>query len=229
MKKKILFACIALLLMAVFVLIPMPASKLYIRIYFDEIQGKNCALYYAVDDTNAFSQEQCISAEIDPDRKMVEFELEPSLEGRITGLRLDFPDTDQLVCVKSISVSSAGVIQKEYDPCDFFGEENVVYSNDIDAVSLVTVRARAYIQTLSGDPYVIFSGGLCRQILDCYSHFRLTRLAVCVFFAGCVLLAWTGIFGDKEEAAGRRKRRDTETSGGADAAVFCETGADQGT
>lgn len=208
MKKKILFACIAFLLMAAFVLIPVPASNLYIRIYFDEIQGDNCALYYALDGMNTFSQEQCINSAIDHEKKMVEFVLEPSLEGRITGLRLDFPDTSQLVCVKTITVSNAGVIKREYDPCDFFGGENIPYSNSIDAMSLVDVRARAYFQTLSGDPYLILSGGLCRQIMDCFSHFRLTRLAICVFLAASFILAKMKIWRS-------------------DVSVFCRTESDQ--
>lgn len=213
MKKKILMACMVFLLMAAFVLIPAPASNLYIRIYFDEIQGNNCALYYAVDDRNAFSQEQCISAEIDHERKMVEFVLEPSLEGRITGLRLDFPNASQLLCIKTITVSNAGVIKREYDPCDFFSEENAVYFNDIDAVNLVAVRSRAYFRTLSGDPYLILSNGLCRQIMECYSHFRLTKLAICVFILASLFLAKMKIF--KEDVS----------DGGVDVSVFCEAGS----
>lgn len=196
MKKKILLACIVFLLMAVFVLIPAPASQLYIRIYFDEIQGESCALYYAVDGMNTFSQEQCLSSAIDPEKQMAEFVLDPSLEGHITGLRLDFPDTSQLLCVKTITVSNAGVIKREYDPCDFFGGENILYSNDIDAMSLVAVRARAYFRTLSGDPYLILSNGLCQQIMGCYSHYRLTRLAVCVFLSAVFLLAKLKIWRD---------------------------------
>lgn len=194
MKKKILFACIIFLLMAAFVLIPVPASKLYIRIYFDEIKGDNCALYYAVDGTNTFSQEQCIGCAIDYEKQMVEFALEPSLEGRITGLRLDFPDMPQLLCIKTITVSNAGVIKREYDPCDFLAEENILFSNDIDAMSLVTVRARAYIRTLSGDPYLILSNGFCQQIMDCYSHFTLTKLVICVFLSVSFFLAKKNVF-----------------------------------
>lgn len=213
MKKKTVSAAAAavtaLLLAAAFVLMPAPAAGLYIRIYFDEIQGDGCALYYAVDD-GGFSQEQCVSSAVDYDRKMVEFALDPSLEGRITGLRLDFPDMEQLICVKTITVSSAGAIQREFNPCDFFGGDNAEYSNDIDAMSLVSVRARAYIRTLSGDPYLILSGGLCRRIMDCYSHFRLTRLAICVFLGGSFLLARSKIFGSREEVGDRGNPEEGE-------------------
>lgn len=194
MKKKVAFTCIIFLVMVVFILIPAPTSKLYIRIYFDAIQGNNCILYYAVDGVNIFSQEQCIVSDVDHDRKMVEFALEPSLEGRITGLRLDFPGEPQLMCIKSITVSNAGVIKRQYNPCRFFAQENITYSNDIDAISLATAQARVYINAVSDDPYLILSDGLIRQIVDCYSHFTLTRLAVCVFLSGCFFLSKKKLF-----------------------------------
>lgn len=196
MKKKVLFACIIFLLMAAFIMIPAPASNIYIRIYFDEIQGERCALYYAVDGIETFSQEQCISSVIDYDKQMVEFILEPSLEGHITELRLDFPDEPQLLCVKAITISNAGVIKREYNPCDFFAGENILYSNDIDEISLATARARTYISAVSDDPFLILSGGLCRQIMNCYGHFRLTKLAICVFFSASFFLAKMKIWRD---------------------------------
>lgn len=194
MKKKVVFACIIFLVMAVFIFIPAPTSKLYIRIYFDEIQGNNCELYYAVDGMNAFSREQCITSAIDYNRKMVEFALEPSLEGHVTGLRLDLPGEPQLLCIKSITVSNAGVIKRQYNPCRFFAQDNITYSNDIDAISLATAKARAYFNAVSNDPYLILSDGLSRQIMDCYSHFTLTKLVVCVFLAGCFFLSKKKIF-----------------------------------
>ena len=196
MKKKILSACIIFLLMAAFILIPAPASNLYIRIYFDEIQGEGCALYYAVDGMDEFSQEQCISSAIDHDKQMVEFTLEPSLEGRITELRLDFPDEPQLLCVKTITISNGGVIKREYNPCDFFVGENILYFNDIDKISLATARARTYINTVPGDPFLILAPGLCRQIMNCYGHFQLTKLAICVFLSASFFLAKKKIWRD---------------------------------
>ena len=194
MKKKLVFTSIIILLMAVFIFIPVPTSKLYIRIYFDEIQGNNCELYYAVDSMNTFSHEQCITSAIDHDRKMVEFALDPSLEGHVTGLRLDFPGEPQLLRVKNITVSNAGVIKRQYDPCRFFSQENITNTNDIDAISLATAQARAYFNIVSNDPFLAFSDGLCRQIMDCYSHFTLTKLAICVFLAGSFFLSKKKIF-----------------------------------
>lgn len=64
MKKKILWG-FAVLLAAVFVWMPFPASDLYLRIYFDEIAGDSCRLYYGTDVQGSFTPEQCISSIID--------------------------------------------------------------------------------------------------------------------------------------------------------------------
>lgn len=188
MKKKILYLSSVLLMLA-FVLIPAPASKLYIRIYFDDITGNHCALYYSVDSADGFSGERKLTSVIDYENKRVEFCIDSSLAGHITGLRLDFPDTEQLLSVRNITVSSAGVIKRAYNPCDFFEEENIAFSNSIDSVTLVKPTGRTYIGTLSDDPYLVLANDLCLQIVSCYSNFRLTRALICLFFIVCFAMA----------------------------------------
>ncbi len=190
MKKKLkqsVPVLIILLLAAAFILPPIHAAQLSIRVYFDDIEGSSCTLYYAPDSPGAFSQSQSVAAFIDPDSKVAVFALDPSLENRIAGLRLDFPDTAQLLRIKSVTISSAGVIKRQYDPCRFFAPENILSQNSIEAISLATAQTRAYIKTASADPYLVFSDKLCREINSCYSHFRLTRLCVCLFLL-CVFL-----------------------------------------
>lgn len=193
-KKKSLLACAAFLLAAAFILIPAPASALSIRVSFEEIQGDSCSLYYALDNPNAFSPEQCLISTIDINRKMVTFTLDPSLENRISGLRLDLPAIPQLLCVKSVVISSEGWVKRQYNPCLFFSQENILQTNDINALDPAPARARVYISSAADDPYLVFSEGLCRQITDCYSHFRPTRLGVCAFLAACFFLARRGLF-----------------------------------
>lgn len=197
MKKK-LFYPIAILAMIIFIALPLPSSNLYIRIYFDEtdgkMAGKRCILYYAADADDGYSREQCVSAAIDHEGSKVEFCLDASLENRIIGMRLDFPAVQQIICIKSITVSSAGVIKRQYDACDFFAEDNIVHADGIYAINPVAAKSCVYIGTLAEDPYVVLSNGLCGQIISCYSHFRLTRLAICLFLAGCHFLAKLKIF-----------------------------------
>lgn len=186
-------------LMAVFIMIPSRASSIRIRIHFAAVGGDSCALFYSTDTHNTFSSEQALFSAIDPQTLQAEFTLDPSCKNHITGLRLDFPDTEQLLCIKSITVSSAGVVKRQYNPCDFFTADNLACVNDIATINLAAAQARAYLYTLESDPYVILSDELCRQIAGCYSHFRLTKLAVCLFILGCCFLARKNIF--KEDPA----------------------------
>lgn len=183
-----------ILITAVFVLMPFPASDLYFRIYFDEVKGNTCTLYYSTDSAEGFSSDRQVSSDIDYSDMHVAFRLDASLAGHITGLRLDFPNTEQVINIKNVTVSSAGIVKRQYDPCNFFQDENIAQSNDIDSVTLVPSRDHAYVATLAEDPFLVFSSGLCRQITDCYSRFRLTRLLVCLFPAACYLVAKSKIF-----------------------------------
>jgi len=179
-----------------FVLLPFPASDLYIRIHFTEIAGNDCGLYYTTKDQPVFSQEQYIPAPIDHEKKSVSFCLDGSLENKLTGLRLDFANQSDLVQIKSITLSSAGVVQKEYNPCVFFAEENVTHINQAEIIPIPS-RNRVCISTSDNDPYVIFSDGLVGAIKKHYSHMIISRICVCLFIAGCYLMAKKHIFTHK--------------------------------
>lgn len=191
--KKIVTWTIAIGLSLAFVLIPLPASDLFIRIYFDEVAGKSCVLYYATEEQDFLSEERCLISDIDYGQNCVEFRLDGSLDGHITDIRLDWPAQEQLLCVKTITVSSGGVIQKEYNPCTFFAEENIQLSNET-SVTLVHPRGRAYLSTGADDPYQILSRALTAQIQGHYSHFRGSRLLICLFVAGSYFFAKKKIF-----------------------------------
>lgn len=193
MKKKLIPA-LAILLAMVFLWIPLPASDLILRVHFDEIAGDSCDLYYGTDVQGSFSDEQHINAKIDHEKKLVEFRLEGSLQGHLTALRLDWPNlTEQLICVKSIAVSSGGAIRKEFNPCYFFAQGNVPISHET-AISLVYPRDRAYLQTGADDPYLILSDGLVAEIGNLYSRRLLSRLFLCLFLAGSFVLARRKLF-----------------------------------
>lgn len=193
MKKKIIWG-IAVLLAAAFIWMPFPASDLYLRIHFDEIAGTACGLYYGTDVQGNFSAEQYISSEIDQEKKLAEFRLDSALYNHLTGLRLDLPkEQEQLLLIKNVSVSSGGIIQKEYNPCTFFAPENLPFTNGVE-LSLVSIRDRVYIQTYGNDPYLILSQGLVADIQSLYSRRRLSRLFLCLFAAGSYVLARKKLF-----------------------------------
>lgn len=192
--KKFLIGGLAILLSLIFVFLPLPASDLIIRIYFDEIAGDSCVLYYTTDENPSFSEGKSVPSYIDHAQKKVEFRLNANLEGHLDNLRLDFPHlTEQLICVKSITLSSAGVIHREYNPCSFFAAENIASTQEI-SISLVHSRNRAYLSTGANDPFVILAPGLIRQIEDCYSHQTVSRLALCLFLFGSYAFARKKLF-----------------------------------
>ena len=177
MKKSKLLLFIAILAIA-FILFPLPPANLYIRITFDEIAGEDCLLYYATDTAGGYTAEQYIASKVDPYTGQVAFCLDSSLEKHLIGLRVDFPDTEDLICIKTITISSAGIIQQEFNPCNFFAEGNIALTNNAD-ITLVKPRNRAYISTGSVDPYIVLSDSLTSQIVECYSHYTLTRILIC--------------------------------------------------
>ena len=203
---KIIKKIAIILVVIAFVLFPLPNSDLYFRVYFTnadprataDIEGGTCALYYAVGSPNAFSGEQVVQSDINQNSHCATFKLDGSLAGKLTGLRFDFPNNDTLVCIYNITVSSAGIIQKQFNPCDFFVDENLIQINDIQDISLGTAMNRAYIKTGSTDPYVVFSDSLVAQITDGYSSYRLTRLCICLFIAAVYFMAKKNLFSKAE-------------------------------
>ncbi len=196
MKKKNMrytAAALAAVLAAVYIFFPRPASDLIIEITFQEISGDSLRLYYTTDTQPAYSDEQSIVCSIDYDTMKVSFRLDGSLEGHLTGLRLDFPVEEQLLSIRYVTISSGGVIQKDYNPCIFFDE--VVAANDLK-MSLSDATNMVHVLTGSSDPYMVFSDSLVEQISGYYSHQIVSRLLVCMFIAACFMIGRRRIFAD---------------------------------
>jgi len=193
---------IILLVVAIgFVLMPVNASDIYIRIHFMEAQGSDMALYYSTIENGGFNQTDCVASEIDYEKMEVSFRLDGELEGQLNGFRLDLPAGENLIGIKNITVSSAGIVQKQFDPCDFFAVENRVAENGIAGISLIKPKNMTYIATEGADPYIVLAQKPVAQIADGYSHFRLTRLFMCVFAFAVYFFAKRDYFtgaGDKK-------------------------------
>lgn len=193
MNKKLVGLCFAVILAIAFILVPLPASDLIIRVYFDNIADGTYALYYTTDSQDTFSEDRCIVSEIDSAQNRVEFRLDGSLEGHLTNLRLDFPQAEQLICVRNITASSSGIIRRSYNPCSFFADENIAFSHET-SVSPVYSRRIAYLSTGSNDPYIGLSASLIGQLQNCYGHRTRSRLLLCLMIAGSCLLARKKLF-----------------------------------
>lgn len=171
--------------MLIFILLPFPTADMIIRVQYSEIIGNNYAIYYAYNE-NSFQSDQYIIGEINNKKNEISFRL-PDDINHLTELRMDFPDINNLLCINKITVSSAGIIQKQYNPNHFFSSENVIFSNDIDAISQVTAQDKTYLSINGPDPYVVFSNTLVNDINSGFSQYRLTRIFICLFIIACYL------------------------------------------
>lgn len=171
---------LACLLVLAFTFMPFPASGLTIRLYFEEFQGDGLVVYYTTDENPNMGMEQIIVGTYDAQNGLVAIRLSSELADHVDRIRLDFPETEQVISVRNVSVSSAGVIRHHYDPCDFFSDENVAEKNDVPLISLIDWEKTAYIQTKGTDPYILFDRALVRDVLQYRSAYRLTRFAACM-------------------------------------------------
>jgi len=171
--------------MLIFVSLPLPASNMIIRVHYSGIVDSNYAIYYS-DNENSFQSDKYIMGEINNKKNYISFRLPDSVKN-LTELRMDFPDTDELLCIHKITISSAGIIQKQYDPNIFFAPENIISTNHIDAISLVSFQDKTYLATDGYDPYIVFSSNLVQDINSGFSQYRLTRIFICLFIIVCYL------------------------------------------
>lgn len=192
-RKNIVFIIIYFILTILFVAIPFPTADLFIRVNFKNITSNSCSLYYSIDAPFSYSEEQCINSSIDPDLNQVTFRLDSSLANQITDIRLDFANQEDLICIKDISISSAGVIKEAYRPYEFFSSDNIAMTNQV-TVSATDVMNDAYISTTGNDPYIIFTHELTRDIMSHVSSYRLTRALICVFIGVAIILMKKKVF-----------------------------------
>ncbi len=192
-RKTILFTIIYFIIAILFIAIPFPTADILIRIDFNDIASDSCVLYYSVGTPFSYSDEHCIKSSVDPEYNQVTFRLDGSLANQITDIRLDFVNKEDLICINDVSVSSAGVIHKEYHPCKFFASDNIAMTNNV-AVSAANSMDLAYISTTDNDPYIIFSNELTRDIMSRASSYRLTRALICVFVGVAIILMKKKLF-----------------------------------
>jgi hypothetical protein len=155
-------------------------------------------MYYATYDRD-FSEDTKIRGSIDYENSVITFDVPSNLEKRITGLRLDFPAEDKIVKMDSVSISSGGLIKKNYTGDYFFTGGNIPYMHGIGSISLVTSRGVAYIKTLENDPYVILSESLTNEIGRCFSHYYISRGLLVLLIVLFAVSYRINLFGEKNE------------------------------
>ncbi|MBR1440474.1 MAG: hypothetical protein IJ589_04540, partial [Lachnospiraceae bacterium] len=158
MKKKTTVAAMALpiLLAILFCFLPTRTGDVILRLHFwevnESVQKDGCVLFYTTKDNDTFTAENCAFGYLNETEHRVEFRLDSSLKGRITGIRIDLPAAEQTLVVDDVSVLSGGVVKKNYNPVDFFADEMIKAQNDIAAIERIDFQSRAYLVTTGADP-----------------------------------------------------------------------------
>ena len=179
MKRKYIYGLI-LVIMIVFVAVPLPSAGLNLTIQFGEFTGECMEVFYTTPIAPYYSAEHAYTGQYDADRKSVSLKIDAEAARSLSGLRIDFPNTAQLLSIQDISVSSAGTVKKRYHPCAFFADGNVDAMHGIEALDAAPAAAKVFILTDGNDPYLVLGDTLVQDIADCRSRYRLTRLAFCV-------------------------------------------------
>lgn len=185
---------LVLVLMLLFIVLPLPASGLCIRLHFSEITNPAGFLYYTTRENPNISEDQKITGVYNEDRKEVSFWIDGIHAGELSALRLDFANDSQLIGIDGVSFSSAGVIKKQYNPVKMFGDRGVVQKNDIEALDLLTASKQVYILTAENDPYLLFSPDVLNAVNGSFSRYRLSRFLICLFLGIMYILYQCKLF-----------------------------------
>lgn len=202
--KKFFPKLLCFLLLVAAVLLPPRSADIHLILSFDKIESGECTLYYETADCPGYSQERCITTPITEDQT-VDFFIDAALVRQITGLRIDMQNTEQLICLKNISVRSAGMIQKNFNPCFFMASENIAARNAISEISLVTTQKRAFLRCSADDPYWILSSELVQDIQAGQSHYLKTRFGLLLFLFFCWLFRQKKVFSETDFATESEK------------------------
>ncbi len=187
-KKKILYAVIAILLIA-FCVIPFHSSNCILRLHYSDIdETEPFVLFYATNEDNELGGDKTIEAFVNPELHTIEFVIPDELHNDITMLRLDFPPTDQTIAFDSAFVIAASVTRKTYLAERFFAPECIMGTNGIDAIQSPQSEVDTYIVTSGGDPYIVLSDEIVKTVNKSFSSYFFTKLILSLFIGGVIFL-----------------------------------------
>ncbi|MBP1584566.1 MAG: hypothetical protein ILP17_02605 [Lachnospiraceae bacterium] len=196
MKDRYLYI-IASVVCLIILLIPLPADSLFLRMHLKEASAGDYRLYYTTDGSMAFNGEQFIDGMLNDKGDIVSFEMEPELEGRITGLRFDLPPAEGLVTMDSVSVSSGGAVKSRWSVSDIFASGNLVMVNGAQVQS-VPSRELTYISTTENDPYVVFAPNVVSELTGRFSHKWGTKIVIVLLIGAAMVFHRKNLFDTKD-------------------------------
>ncbi len=194
MKKKFKFFLIAAFIACAactFIFYPFMCTDLHIKIYFTEDSSyTECRLYYTTTEDPNMSDDKLMTADMTYCK--ADLVLPKELCGKLTGLRLDFKETENLISINRIELCSGGFVRKTFDASQFFAEENIAATNDISALQNAIIIT--YIGTDGNDPYILMGSETVQLCNNAYSHYTGTKAFICLFVVAAVMLSRKKIF-----------------------------------
>ncbi len=176
---KTIITCICVLAV---ILIPLPADDLYVRFHIREGATDGYRIYYATQSNPNFTDEQHIDSEYDERTGQITFVFDASLEGSITGVRLDYPPADNMILIDSVSVSSGGIIKNRISVPELFDPDEYIMVNGV-TLDTVAMREEVYAKTTPDDPFVVFGAEGVRLLSTGFSHKMSTKLCIALLIA----------------------------------------------
>ncbi len=198
MKKHIkayLTTALAIGAAIIFVIYPFMCTDLHMKIYLGEDSAfTQCNLYYTTVDSPDFGDDKLIFGV--ETEEYIDVIIPREYCGKLAMLRLDFTHAENLISINRIELCSGGFIQKSFDGAEFFQDSNVMHTNHISSVQNILLGT--YIKTEGNDPFIIFQQSVVDVYNHAFSHYTVTKLFICLFVAGAVLLAKTKLFSTEE-------------------------------
>ena len=183
--KRITKTIIICTCLAVIILIPLPADDLYLRFHVREGSTEGYRIYYTTQSNPDYSDEQYVDSVYDELTGQITFVLDASLEGTITGIRMDYPAGEDMIVIDGVSINSGGIVKKRLSVPALFNEGNylVVHGAAIDTVS---DRETVYVSATPDDPFVVFGSEGVKLLSTGFSHKFSTKLCIALLIA----IAW---------------------------------------
>ena len=175
-KKTFIANLIIGLILAVFVVVPFHVSGLHIKLYFPEDTYGICQIFYQTPEDTSFDADKMISAEIE--NGVCDLYLDGSFKNRIYTLRIDLPTLTDTYEVSKVRITSAGFTVKKYSGYDFFTGDNILFSNDIEAVDENNGSAIIYTGT---DPFFVVNSPVLNTVNSGFSRMYLSKAFLALF------------------------------------------------
>ena len=182
--------------MLAIILIPLPADDLYLRFHIREGSTDGYRIYYATVNDPNYSDAQYVDSTYDERTGNITFVLDSTLEGSITGIRLDLPPADSMTVIDGVSVNSGGIVKKRISVPELFNSDDYLMVNGM-SIDTIAARETVCANTTPDDPFVVFGPVGVNILSTGFSHKMSTKLCIAILIALASIFYNKDLFGSK--------------------------------